>query len=67
LSSSTQITANNGSFEIKNIDLSSTLVELKANGYYFNEVSGETSAPGLTLYALADLSNRNHEIGLHIC
>jgi hypothetical protein len=39
LSFSTQITANNGSFEIKNIDLSSTLVELKADGYYFNEVS----------------------------
>lgn len=59
LSFSAQITANNGSFEIKNIDLSSTLVELKADGYYFNEVMGETSASGLTLYALADLSTRN--------
>jgi hypothetical protein len=59
LSFSTQITANNGSFEIKNIDLSSTLVELKADGYYFNEVTGETSSSPLTLFALADLSSRN--------
>ena len=59
LSFSTQITANNGSFEIKNIDLSSTLVELKADGYYFNEVTGEISSSPLTLFALADLSSRN--------
>jgi hypothetical protein len=35
---STQITNNNGNFEIKNIVLNNSLVEIKADGFYFNEV-----------------------------
>jgi hypothetical protein len=56
---STQITNNNGNFEIKNIVLNNSLVEIKADGFYFNEVRGKTSENRLTLYALSDLSDQN--------
>jgi len=55
----TQITDNRGSFELKNISLSSQFVELFADGFYFNEVSGESSSARLILYALSDLEDRN--------
>ncbi len=51
---SSQITDNRGTFEIKNIELASPFVELKANGFYFNEVLNENSQAQLTLFALAD-------------
>ena len=54
---STTIVDNSGSFEQKNIELVSRYVELKADGYYFNEVSGQTSGAPMTLYALADIGN----------
>lgn len=56
---STTITGNSGSFEQKQIELVSNYVQLKADGYYFNEVSGETSSGQLALYALADISQVN--------
>jgi len=56
---STTISDNSGSFEQRNIELVSSYVELKADGYYFNEVSGETSTGQMTLYALADITNLN--------
>lgn len=56
---STTITGNSGSFEQKQIELVSNYVQLKADGYYFNEVSGETSSGQLSLYALADISQVN--------
>jgi len=56
---STQITNNNGNFEIKNIVLNSSLVEIKADGFYFNEVRGKTSDNRLALYALSDISDQN--------
>ena len=37
----TQIHDNKGSFEFKNTQLESPFVELKADGYYYNEVKGE--------------------------
>ena len=40
----TTISDNLGSFEKKNIALVSNFVTLKADGYYFNEVSGKTSS-----------------------
>jgi len=56
---STTIIDNSGNFEQKNINFTSKFVELKADGYYFNEVKGENSTGPLTLYALADISDFN--------
>jgi len=52
-----QIKDNQGSFELSNVQLSSPFVEIKADGFYFNEVTGENSKSQLTLYALADVTN----------
>ena len=54
----TQITDNSGTFSIQDIELASQYAELKGDGFYFNEILGETSAAPLTLYALSDLSDR---------
>lgn len=54
-----QIKDNQGSFELSNVQLTSTFVEIKANGFYFNEVTGKISISQLTLYALADVTNNN--------
>lgn len=56
---STTVEDNSGSFEQKEIELVSGYIQLKADGYYFNEVSGEASTGQLTLYALADISEVN--------
>jgi len=53
----TQITDNKGSFEITNLELNSRYVELIANGYYFNEITGKVSQSQLTLHALSDVSD----------
>ena len=53
---SAQILDNKGTFEIKNIELASQFVELKANGFYFDEVRSENSAAQLTLFAVSDLN-----------
>lgn len=55
----TTVTGNSGSFEQKQVELISNYVQLKADGYYFNEVSGKSSPGQLTLYALADISQVN--------
>jgi hypothetical protein len=52
-----QIVDNRGSFEFKNIILSTNFVELIANGFYFNENTGKVSAAQLTLHALSDLTD----------
>lgn len=52
----TTVLDNSGSFEQKQVELISNFVQLKADGYYFNEVSGKSSPGQLTLYALADIS-----------
>ena len=52
-----QIVDNRGSFEFKNISLSTNFVELIANGFYFNENTGKVSAAQLTLHALSDLTD----------
>ncbi len=56
----TQINDNNGSFEIRDIELSSNYVEIIANGYYFNENSGKISSSQLSLHALTDLSDSSN-------
>jgi uncharacterized protein (TIGR02145 family) len=53
-----QISDNAGTFEIKNINLISQYVLLKADGFYFNEITNESSTAQLTLYALSDLTNK---------
>jgi len=55
----TQIIDNSGNFEQKNVAFASHFIELKADGYYFNEVKGENSNGSLTLYALADITDIN--------
>jgi hypothetical protein len=54
---SSQIKDNQGTFELSNVQLSTPYVELKADGFYFNEVTGETSKSQITLFALADVTN----------
>lgn len=56
---STQITNNNGNFEINNITLKSNIVEIKADGFYYNEVRGKTAENRLALYSLSDISDQN--------
>lgn len=48
-----------GSFDLGRIELESQLVRIAADGYYFNEVSGNLSTGQLHLVAFADLSDRN--------
>ena len=56
---STQIIDNSGNFEQKNMEFASNFIELKADGYYFDEVKGVNSNGSLTLYALADITDIN--------
>jgi len=55
-----QIIDNKGSFEFYNLALSSNYVNLRADGFYFNEVSGEQSTSQITLNAVADLSGKSN-------
>ena len=55
---STIISDNLGRFEEKNIELVSSYVELKVDGYYFHEVAGWVEGT-LTLYALVDIKDVN--------
>jgi hypothetical protein len=55
---SSQIVDNKGTFEIKNVVLSSEFVELEANGFYFDEVKNSNSTAPLTLLALSDLTDK---------
>jgi len=54
----TQISDNRGSFELKQIELSSQFVELRADGFYYNETSGFPSASRLVLYAFSNLVDK---------
>ena len=54
----TQIIDNNGSFDFDKISLSSSIVALKADGFYFDEIRNENAAARLSLYALADISGK---------
>ena len=47
---------NTGSFSVKGT-LTNKIVELSADGYYFNEVSGSLSTAKLNLQALSDLTD----------
>lgn len=54
-----QILDNKGNFEVYNIELASAYVELKADGYYYNEVGNVNSSSQLTLFALSDLTDKS--------
>jgi len=53
------INDNSGTFLLDNIALSSNYVGLRADGFYYNEISGKQSLAQITLYALCDLSGKN--------
>jgi hypothetical protein len=55
----TQITTNDGNFRVNNIVLENSLVEIKADGFYYDEVNGEISENRLTLYSLSDLTDQS--------
>jgi len=53
-----QITDNKGTFQLSNISLSSNYISLRADGFYYNEISGRQSAAQITLYALSDITGK---------
>ncbi|MBL0098541.1 MAG: hypothetical protein IPP46_20210 [Bacteroidetes bacterium] len=55
----TQIANNTGRFNLSNINLLSNYVQIKADGFYFNEVCGSNSIAPLTLNCIADIGNSN--------
>ena len=55
---SSQITDNTGRFNVAQVQLESPYIELRANGYYFNEVSNQVSSGQLTLYAISNLGGK---------
>ena len=55
---SSQIVDNKGTFELNNIELSSNFVELRADGFYFNEITNCNSVAPLTLYVLSDITDK---------
>lgn len=52
-----QVYDNMGSFEMNNISFTTQYVELAANGYYFNEVTGQNSTAPITLRAISDIAD----------
>ena len=54
----TQIVDNRGSFGFRDVALRSHYVQLRADGFYYNEVTDLNSAAQLTLYTHSDISQR---------
>lgn len=50
-----EIRDDKGSFSVPDIDLISDYVQLSVNGFYFNEVRGESSSSPITLNAIANV------------
>jgi len=55
-----EILDNRGSFQIPDLVLISPFASLRADGFYYNEVTGSQSQAQITLYCLSDLSNKTH-------
>lgn len=53
----TQITDNSGSFQLTNVPLITNYVQIRADGFYFNEVCGSNSISQLTLNCIANTGN----------
>ena len=54
------ISDNKGSFEIRGVELISPYAMLEANGYYRNEVTGEVSKSLISLFAIADVREKDN-------
>ena len=54
----TSISTDDGSFHLNNIELSSDLVLITANGFYFSEIYGKLSSAPISLQVLADLTDK---------
>ena len=52
----TQITDNAGTFEMGGVEIESNYVQLKADGFYFNERTGELSEAQLSLSSIIDIT-----------
>lgn len=52
----TQIVNNQGFFQLDDLELSSDYARIRADGFYFNEVTGTQSVAQISLYALADVT-----------
>jgi len=61
----TTITDNKGSFEIPNLELESDFIQIRADGYFFNEVKGKLSNSRIVLNAIVNLQE-NQNINLNI-
>lgn len=55
---STTLISADGSFELSQIELASSLALLTANGFYFSEIYGKSSGAPLSLQAMADLDGK---------
>jgi len=53
----TQITDNAGAFEIGGVEIESKYLHLKADGFYFNERTGELSEAQLSLSSIIDITD----------
>lgn len=53
-----QVLDNTGAFRFVNVNLDNPVAEFKADGFYYNEITGEISESRLVLYGLSDLTNR---------
>lgn len=51
--------------KLSNISLSSNYVSLRADGFYYNEISGQQSVAQITLYALSDITGKS-EINVNV-
>lgn len=54
-----QVEDNRGSFQLSNIFLVSSYIALRADGFYFNEITGEQSASQITLNCISDIKNKS--------
>lgn len=53
----TQILNNKGEYIFNNLELASNLITLKADGFYFNEITGKNSNAQISLNSIAKLNN----------
>lgn len=57
----TDVPGNRGAYEVQQMEISSPFVRLQANGFYFNEVSGEVSSAPFSLFGLGDLTESSKQ------
>ena len=56
---SSQLLDNSGLFQFSNLSLVSNYIQIKANGFYYDEVTGQNSNSTITLFAISDISNKS--------